>query len=359
MNPVFSIYLELARIVATLMVFVAHASIFYQPLADIKEVIKFGRDGVIIFFVLSGFVITWCANERDSSLSEFIVNRASRVYSVAIPGIVLGIFAAIFIAGYEEGSLSYPFEKLWIYLPVYLSFTGNFWSLAETPPANFPYWSLNYEVWYYIIFAAFFYAKGMWRWILGIIFMLMVGPEILMLFPLWLVGGMLYYWRDSLLLSVMWARSLLVLSLAAFIFIKVYSLDILLDRYNEPLWIWMFNSTQAPPQLLGDYLLGIVVFVNFIAARSSDLSFNALATRGIRYLASFSFSFYLFHIPIFSAVRSVLESTDSFVIFTAVMSATALAIMALAHVTEHKKYFYRNTFWAILNGTRRLLYRNG
>lgn len=98
MNPTFSIYLEIARVIATLIVFLAHGSIFYQHLYEQNEVLRLGRDGVIIFFVLSGFVITWCANERDKSLTDFAINRASRIYSVAIPGIILGAVSAIYVS---------------------------------------------------------------------------------------------------------------------------------------------------------------------------------------------------------------------------------------------------------------------
>ena len=52
MTPSFSVYLEIIRITATLLVFVAHSSSFYQPLAALNEEAKLGRDGVVIFFVL-------------------------------------------------------------------------------------------------------------------------------------------------------------------------------------------------------------------------------------------------------------------------------------------------------------------
>src|SRR6476661_139369 len=160
MTPSFSVYLEIIRITATLLVFVAHSSSFYQPLAALNEEAKLGRDGVVIFFVLSGYVISWCASEKERSPLVFAINRASRIYSVAIPAILLGAMSSLFIA-YYTGSheIDYPFQKPWLYLPIYLSFIGNFWSLNEVPPQNFPYWSLNYEVWYYVIFGVFFYVR--------------------------------------------------------------------------------------------------------------------------------------------------------------------------------------------------------
>ena len=54
MTPALSSYLELVRVVATLIVFISHSSAMYAPLAAISWLDRFGRDGVVIFFVLSG-----------------------------------------------------------------------------------------------------------------------------------------------------------------------------------------------------------------------------------------------------------------------------------------------------------------
>ena len=66
MNKGMSIYLELIRVVATLLVLLSHASEFApKTLQIILSELRLGRDGVILFFVLSGYVITWCAIEKE------------------------------------------------------------------------------------------------------------------------------------------------------------------------------------------------------------------------------------------------------------------------------------------------------
>ncbi len=206
---------------------------FYEPLAQANESIKLGRDGVVIFFVLSGFVITWCANEREKNIVDFAVNRAARIYSVAIPGILLGMLASLLAYLVDNQELEYPFRKLWIYLPIYLSFTGDFWGLSEFPPGNFPYWSLNYEVWYYIIFAGFFYINNWYRLILAFILMVLVGPDIIELFPLWLAGSGLYSLCKWMSMPKYIARALFMCSLILFVFSIIAGIDNFFDTFNR------------------------------------------------------------------------------------------------------------------------------
>jgi peptidoglycan/LPS O-acetylase OafA/YrhL len=345
MTPTFSVYLEIVRITATFLVFAAHGSFFYQPLNSLNEDAKLGRDGVIMFFVLSGYVISWCANEKEKSPLSFAINRASRIYSVALPAILLGGVVSLFISYYTGSSeIEYPFHKPWLYLPIYLSFTGNFWHLNEVPPSNFPYWSLNYEVWYYIIFAAFFYIRMNLRWPLVLGLLLLVGPSLLQLFPLWIAGSALYFWHEKIKIGVTFARLLLALSVLAFLLVKVFALDSALDQHNLLLWKFFPDPQSPPTQLLGDYLLGLIVVISFIAGMNSNFSFSRKIEKKIRYIASFSFSFYLFHIPIFGVFSALFPERNSITHYLAVMVSTALIIMFLAKYTEHKKYVYRDLF---------------
>ena len=345
MTPTFSIYLEVVRIMATLIVFIAHGSSFYKPLADLNEVAKLGRDGVIIFFVLSGYVISWCANEKEKLPFNFAINRAARIYSVAIPAILLGAASSLFVTFYTGShEIEYPLHKPWIYLPIYLSFVGNFWNLSEVPPQNFPYWSLNFEVWYYVIFAIFFYVRSNLRWPLVFGLLLLIGPSLIQLLPLWIAGSALYFFREKIKIQTIFARWLLVFSISAFLFIKAFSLDAALDQYNVILWKFLFDSQTPPPQLLGDYLICFIVVTNFIAALNSNLSFGKKTAQRIKYIASFSFSFYLFHIPIFGIFLAVFPENDAILGYASIMISTTIIIMFLAKYTEHKKHVYRSIF---------------
>lgn len=57
---------------------------------------------------------------------------------------------------------------------------------------NGPFWSLSYEFWYYMFFAAFVYWKGSKRILALVGAMLIAGPMILSAFPIWLSGTLVY-----------------------------------------------------------------------------------------------------------------------------------------------------------------------
>ena len=166
---------------------------FNPWLEGVNRTYHFGHDGVVMFFVLSGFVITWCARERDLLMSHFIINRASRIYSVAGAGLLLGAIASVIVTRSLGQTVDYQIARAWVYFPVHLTFTGWWWGFNISPPGDYPYWSLYCEVWYYLIFALFFYLKGSKRWLFSIAAALFIGPRVVSLFPLWMAGSWLYF----------------------------------------------------------------------------------------------------------------------------------------------------------------------
>jgi len=88
MNRSFSLYLDLVRFLAALTVLLFHAS--GLEFVKVDTVLgHYGREAVIVFFVLSGFVIAYTADQKDSTLPEYATHRISRIYSVVIPALIL------------------------------------------------------------------------------------------------------------------------------------------------------------------------------------------------------------------------------------------------------------------------------
>lgn len=341
MNRAFSTYLEMVRIVATLIVFFAHGVAFFP---EMNQGMHIGRDGVIMFFVLSGFIITWCANMRDRTVFDYAINRASRIYSVVLPAIVLSFAAGVFVSVFQGTDLPYQLSKLWLYLPLYLGFLGSFWNLNETPVANHPYWSLNYEVWYYVIFAAFFYVRHWSRWLLVVGLLCLLGPNIVQLFPLWVVGSLLFYFGTSFKLPLTFARIGFVATIIVYLVSKIAVIDSAISDSLCGSWEFVLGQRKCPLGLLQDYQLGMLVVLNFLFALHSKLAFGPVVERCAKYIASFSFSCYLFHAPIFTILKLIFPGEGSIGIYIIAMSFASILIFLLARVTEHKKYAYRHFF---------------
>src|SRR5579875_667998 len=84
-----SLYLDATRALAALVVFLVH---FSKPQISgglFWQVAPFGGDAVIVFFVMSGFVIAHATARGERSAATYFVNRAARIYSVAVPAIAL------------------------------------------------------------------------------------------------------------------------------------------------------------------------------------------------------------------------------------------------------------------------------
>src|SRR5258708_36017678 len=92
---------------------------------------------------------------------------------------------------------SKAFDKPVLTFALNAAFLSQSWDLEYFPFLDGPYWSLSYEVIYYIIFAFFIYTKGPLRWLLVSLACLAAGPKILALFPCWLVGVAAYKLREA------------------------------------------------------------------------------------------------------------------------------------------------------------------
>jgi peptidoglycan/LPS O-acetylase OafA/YrhL len=88
-----SIYLDLFRFLAAMGVFLFHAGMY--PLSSgILPYIYFNHELVVIFFVISGYVIAASAARPDRTLANYSADRLARLTSVVIPALVLTYFLA-------------------------------------------------------------------------------------------------------------------------------------------------------------------------------------------------------------------------------------------------------------------------
>jgi len=191
MNGTTSLYLDLIRLLTAITVFLVHANYgrFTGGLPIICNLKFLGNDGVMAFFVLSGFVIAYITDRKEIRIADYAISRFSRLYSVVIPAIILTI-----ILDYIGSMIDYGLYDGWWFQsdnPIWritsnILFIHELWFSSVRLFSNGPFWSLGYEFWYYAIFGSFFYFYGKKRYMISIALASVAGPKIILLFPVWL-----------------------------------------------------------------------------------------------------------------------------------------------------------------------------
>jgi len=335
----FSLYLDLARGCAALAVVLAHFGYFrIFDDAQIARLPDFGREAVIAFFVLSGFVIAYSAEHKNLTARGYVVARASRLYAVVLPVLALSFGLAAWVRYGLHLPLddAYEVRRAWLYVPVHLAFLGDVWHLVERPPWLIPYWSLDYEAWYYVLFGVFHYLPGRRRWLAAALVLACVGPRLWLLLPVWLSGVALYRLQGRLAFGrgvarAGWLASVALIGLWGWIDPQ----ETVLRGVANGLWPVPWIRLGSADRVLADYVVMGMVLLNFACARQARFDALLRWARPIRFLADHTFTLYLAHgivIGLWEALVPVERGSARDIV--AVATAIAVVALALHPVTE-------------------------
>jgi len=342
MSRSFSLYLDLLRFLAAMTVMVSHAAghaFGYRVLPA-----SLGHNAVIVFFLLSGYVIAHVADHKENTARTFWISRFARVYSVALPAILLTLLVdqiglRIDPAFYAGGMTTHDYAL--VRIGASLAFVNELWFLSIMPFSNSPYWSLCYEMSYYLLFAIFTFA-GPRRWFWLALAALVIGPKILLLGPIWMLGVVLYRYRGWYAISEAAGWALWTISLLAAAAFQYWDL-------TERMAHWL--ATQIGPEpftllhfskrFLGDYLLTALIAAHFVGFRRIAPRFASLlelGARPIRTASSLTFSLYLFHLPLLLLVLLLLKDMGRGLGYClAALAVTLALVVPLGLVTERQK----------------------
>jgi peptidoglycan/LPS O-acetylase OafA/YrhL len=346
LNPRESLYLDLLRTLAALAVILSHAaSIFTMPRAP-----TWGHEAVIVFFVLSGYVISHVADTRETDARTFIVARLARLWSVLVPAMALT--ALCDFAGRHYGIdrsiyASSPANMPVLRLAAPLFFLSETW-ISIQPLSNGVVWSLCAEFWYYMLFAAWNFAKpGRRRIILLAAAALLAGHKALLLMPIWLMGVALQ--RSSALRRVATPRRSLVLFTVAFALIAGI---LLLGGYHPPTHAmqalaspWLYKQLAQARVFWFDWLVGALVAAHLLGARAivSHLPLERIAAP-VRWCAGVSFAAYLFHVPLLDLCAAFLPKSQGWL----ALALTLAVIGTLGRLAERSKQWWRRLIDAVI-----------
>jgi peptidoglycan/LPS O-acetylase OafA/YrhL len=261
------------------------ASSHTLPVAIWTALTRLGHESVLIFFVLSGFLVggkAWDqARSKTFSAGKYAIDRLVRIQIPLMGAIALTVIAYWSVPNAHDSA----------------QILGNFFSLqgvfVPVLNGNDALWTLSYEVWFYILGGAVAYIAGRRGFSLVAALLILAGIFVFTrlnafyLFP-WVAGAVAYQWRPTKA-SVGW---LSVGGLVALAGVVTFQLT---------------KSTTANPQgypwgepvsviLIG---LGLAVMLPHLYRLPVRESWF---TRSGTWLSSFSYSLYLIHLPVLSLV---------------------------------------------------------
>lgn len=368
-----SVFLDFLRWISALAVLGGHLRAFlFVPFPKLESpgvllkafywVTGFGHQAVIVFFVLSGFLVGGGVvnkvRDRTFAWTSYMVNRVSRLYPVLVVALLAGWgldywgwhllnSAGLYtVSGPEAviGVINYDASQRLGLIP----FLANLFMLQGIAAAPFgtngPLWSLSMEFWYYLLFPAAVLCLGtrtwkeLFRWhtLLLVGLMGFLPLEYLAYFVIWLIGVVAARIRIPLRRALPWA----IVLMAA-----------------------LLNSRAGfGSDYLRSLLIGFACALLICAVKNGNgfpLAFARIHER----LSGFSYSLYLFHFPLLIFSLSVLAKLGlwrkadglggSFTLFGVLLLLCLGICYGLSRLTEAKTPEIRKFLFFCLTDNRR------
>lgn len=343
-----SVLLDLLRGLAALLVLVGHWRNFlfvdYTQLTVHRRwfalpyvLTSGGHQAVVIFFVMSGYLISGSVfrmlDRGVWSWVTYLIHRLVRLWVVLLPGLLLclfwdsiGLHFHLAPALYGGANYNHITSDVRAALTPKLFLLNLFFLQGIAGPqfgSDGALWSLANEFWYYILFplgllAVYRSAKTTirpWTRILCAILFLLIAwwlrQNVLMGFPLWLAGTLLY-----LLPVLKLSGRVRLLASAAYIPI-----------------LFFIAKTHRISQVVGDYLLAVATFfLLWILLSATQIAKPSFGERTSRELARFSYTLYVVHMPFLVLLTAVAAGSTRWTPdLPHILEAVAILALALAY----------------------------
>jgi peptidoglycan/LPS O-acetylase OafA/YrhL len=284
------------------------------------------------------------------------VDRISRVYSVVVPALVFTIIASYLAMrinpAYYMPNWGIANSRPLLRIGMNLIFMAQSWNLTLDPFANSPFWTLSYEVFYYVFYAVAFYLAGIRRAFWLVIVAVLAGQHILLLLPLWLIGCLAHdiYQRgrdpglslkkiNLTFLAIGAGGALLVpATFKLLIYLKGFVTRFFWAHHHAPInlhWAYVYY-TQGLPIVFG--LLWVMLLFERVKVAE-----KASWVRWVRLLSEATFPLYLLHFPLYVLIVAIFPNERANAWFKLGMLVLCVAVSALlAKPTVHFKNYLRD-----------------
>lgn len=294
---------------------------------------------VLIFFILSGFLISYStfykiSNQGDYSFKRFFIDRFSRIYTAFIPSLVFVLLVDLFIINVKPSSYTHTaaFNLK--------TFLGNLLMLQDFPRvlpissitsfgSGRPFWTLAIEWWIYMFFGYFtielVYKKrySLINWAI-IIFLSIVPFKNLYggrgngLTVTWIFGALIYLAFKSNLLKKASTST------------KLFTLCLILTSAVERI-----GRTRIEYDALFAFLVATVIYI--LIDLFQNFSFKPYFQKIIRMNANCSYTLYLIHYSVVEATMILASpSFNPYLKFLIAFTISNIVALIMGHLFEDR-----------------------
>ncbi len=368
LTPNASGYLDILRSVAAMAVMFGHwRGLFFVdfeqiapssatvPVKAMYFLTGFGHQAVMVFFVLSGFLISSSVLRKLGrstwSWGEYAIDRAVRLYLVLVPGLLLGGLLDIVGVRFFNQSEIYsvpllPFGNAAVAQRLNISsFFGSLLFLqtrfTTVFGSNGPLWSLFNEFWYYVLFPVLMWvilsakrhSVTVVIYIAVAIFAAWVLGEALLGFVVWLAGGSVALTSGNFRFPASrgWTVGLYTFCTATLV------------------GICLFTARANRGRLGSDLAVGLSFALLMHGIVQLRVPLGALVLRVAKTFAGFSYSLYVLHFPLLLLVRAKWlpvnrwQPDEIHILIGIGIAAGVLSYaFAIANITERKTFVVRS-----------------
>jgi peptidoglycan/LPS O-acetylase OafA/YrhL len=351
-----SIFLDCLRIGAAFTVLYMHAFERWFP-SQVHDQNKPGEPShaaVIVFFVLSGYVIAHTTISKNRGGLQYAQARLTRLSSVVIPALVVTAIVQYTVGRMDPVMLSL-YSRGFSGVRYILSglFINEFWFFSAAPPINISLWSLSFEFWYYTIFGLWFFRKPGWKSIVIVLLgCIIAGPKILLMMPIWLSG----YFAYSL------PRPLISVAKAWILVFAVLFIAWLAIAYIPPFpYVLGYKPLYYANQFVTDWIVGLLIAVAlWILPTANSLAIQTKPTKYFRVIADLTFPLYVLHFPLIILWRCLFgyKDNDSSQLWLAIITVAIVSLL-IGLVLEKQRVLWAGFFkWILLHFKTRFIKNN-
>lgn len=295
--------LESLRGFAAIYVVLSHLSsnCLHLQRSWIGQPFRFAQEGVLLFFLLSGFVIyySWHEHPGTKNFGNFLYKRFRRIY----PLFLLALLLAYVVTCLDKGIQSPDIPSLLGNVLMVQGYDSDPEWKADAYMGNGPLWSLSYEWWFYMMFYPLYrFVPSDWQKIIVLLLALagIAGDEIapniffhiLASFPIWWCG--VEFAREYVGSGTFTLRkqqgtiSILILTGLAYAWV---------------VWAWVHHGGKLsmidyPLVKLRHYVMGVALVLLFFAWKKTGFRGFAFTLGPFDIFAGMSYALYVLHYPI-------------------------------------------------------------